>query len=177
MRLWWEAHHPKVIAFVGGLACLVVTVTTNIRVPESFKLLLQAGITLAGIVVGFLSTANSVLMSQADRPVVTELRKHGHYKSLLRYLRATVNWAFALGGMSALGLLLDSFSKTDWYTYTAAIWVTVGIGFVTSFRLVTAFFFEILENQAERMGGAEERKAAGEAIKKTETEPRSTSDS
>lgn len=114
----------------GVVACLYwfLPDLKNQRIAESFHDILGATLGLAGIGAGFLATAQSIIISFEDKPIIRSLKKTPYYQLIVSYLQSAIRFSCLLAVYSSAGLLIDL--KEPWNQARAAyfaawLWLTV----------------------------------------------------
>jgi hypothetical protein len=122
MRAWIEQAYPVLAGVAGGIVYFFVSPEFPVK-AEAAPSLFSAIISVSAIAVGFLATANSILLSIDNRPLIVKLKAVGHYTKLLQYLMWAAFWSFSLAGMSVVCFLADLRSPADWHRWLFSAWV------------------------------------------------------
>ncbi|PSB32852.1 hypothetical protein [Chlorogloea sp. CCALA 695] len=75
--------------------------------PNSFDGLFSAATTLSGIMIGFLATAMSILLTIIKSYVVQQVINAKVYDKLINYFIDAIQWLFVLLFLSFIGLFVD----------------------------------------------------------------------
>jgi hypothetical protein len=145
MALIAERSYPLVVGIASGAIYLTAPALRNHQLPDTLTGLLSAMVSVAGIAVGFLATAKSILVSIDDKEIIRKLKKVGYYKRIIGYLRSAIRWSFALAVLSAAGMLIDL--KGNWEPWKAvcfAIWLGVTVTAALSYYRVIGLFYDVL---------------------------------
>lgn len=89
LRRFMEGYLPYLLAPpVAALAC-----THPLQIPVSYHAaVVGSSLTMAAIILGFLSTSLSILIFYTETRLATELRMIGAMKSLVSYLHQSIFW-------------------------------------------------------------------------------------
>ena len=77
------------------------------KINESFHDILGAALGLAGIGAGFLATAQSIIISLEDKPIIRSLKKTPYYGLIVTYLQSAIRFSCLLAVYSSAGLMID----------------------------------------------------------------------
>lgn len=145
MKFWVEKKYPLV---VGVLAAGVYYWCAGSQpLPASAKDLFNAVITVAAIGVGFLVTAQSILIDFGDRLLSRQLKDVGLWKALLGYFRHATWWGFASAGSGALLLFfLDPMKPRAWHSLVFCCWIVIVVTAAASAYRVISIFFSFIRD-------------------------------
>jgi len=148
MELRTEKAYP-----VGG-GCLAVAIfwlaTRDRAEPEAFATLFSNTISLAGIAVGFLATAQSIMLSVGERRLLRQFRQIGYEKHLHQYFMDAIHSSFGLGIVSGLCLLADAKSEPSSFRQVTAVWLFVLCLAVLSYYRIVSLFMKVLSSPAAK---------------------------
>lgn len=95
---------------------------------------------VAGIAIGFLATAQAILLSMSSGRADRLLRDAGYYCYLVGYLSAAIHWSFGAVAVSLLGLVLfDSLPPGIQRVGALSWWYVVGTSGALVYRVVLIF--------------------------------------
>jgi uncharacterized membrane protein len=133
-----ERWHPLLLSFIitAGYFCFF----SKNSAPDSIKDLFSAMISLCGITIGFLATAQSILFSIDKKYVVQQLKNTGVYKKLINYFMEAIRWSFLLAIFSSVGLLMDLKTQQAWHPLAFGAWIflVAAAGF-SYYRVINIF--------------------------------------
>jgi len=109
----------------------------------------SAWVSIAAIGVGFLLTANSILVSADDKWILQRAKEAGVYKSLVRYMLSATRWCLFSAMLSAAALIYDPLWKLWWFPYGITVWIFLAAGAGASLLRVLSVFAEVLLGLAE----------------------------
>jgi len=138
---FFERWYPYLFAVAAGVGCYWL----DPKPPKSMVNLLAAVISVASIAVGFLGTAQAIVLSANDTRILRHLRQVGGYNLLLQYLNEAIALSFALAAISAIGLFKD-FEKNQWPRLLDSARVFIAVAATFSYIRVTRVFFKILSS-------------------------------
>lgn len=108
--------------------------------PETSTQLITSILSVSAIIVGFLATAKSILISMDGSRVVRMLKEARKYDSLVQYFMSAINWSMILAGTSAVVLLVDTKESKDWHWIPFAIWCTIlTIASCSAYRVIRIY--------------------------------------
>ena len=101
----WERWYPA----LGGLiaATTYFFAFRDVPLPKASKEILGGVVNVSAIAVGFLATAQSIIVSLGGKRMVRMLRQSGHLSALGSYLTHAIASAFMLAVLSVAMLVLD----------------------------------------------------------------------
>ena len=125
MKSIWERWHPL---FMSVFVLSVLTKFFFRRLDltsfqDSAQDIFIGATTIAGIVIGFLSASQAVLLSLDGRKIIQRLRESNVYHKLLAYLMDAIHWAFITAIISSIGLLLNFKNPQAWYIFLLVPWL------------------------------------------------------
>jgi hypothetical protein len=143
MKVFIEQWYPTGLALVATVAYLIVTRFIQWPPPHNVAAVMAAMGTFAGITVGFLATAKSILIAIDDRKIIRDLRTLGRYKRIINNIWAAIIWSLLMALLSAAWLFVDLTPPTTWsrgHTFFFATWLFVSVLAVSSFfRMINLF--------------------------------------
>ena len=113
MSASFEKHYPSVLSVLAAGLLLLALLSPLLQgwrqtILEGCAILSPAALNISAIAVGFLATAQSILLSLNETKIVRSMQSTGHYERLLTFLRsATSNsfaWALVSAGLSTFHL-------------------------------------------------------------------------
>lgn len=141
-----ERLYPTVFGLASAVLYLLFLRTE--RLPEATKDLFNAAITVAAITVGFLVTAQSILLDRDDGTIAKQLKAIGAWSSLLGYFRSATWLAFLAAGFSAVLLfLVDPKNPARWHPWIFAVWVFLVALAAGAGHRVIAIFFKLVHDK------------------------------
>lgn len=102
--IWIERGYP----FLVGLGCALLWYKLCGGAADSQRDLLGTLVSLSSIVVGFLATAMSIVVSAPDSSLIRELRTSGYSNDLIWYLKEPFSVGIVLVAVSILGYFLST---------------------------------------------------------------------
>jgi len=124
MNLFWERWHPL---FASTFTLSILTIFFQgldlTRFQDSAHDIFIGATTIAGIVIGFLSASQAVLLSLDGKKIILRLKESNVYRKLLSYLMDAIHWAFILAILSSIGLLLNFQNPQAWYVFLLIFWL------------------------------------------------------
>jgi len=134
--LAWEKWHPYLLALIGAAAWY--------RFEPVFPKgndILSASLTVGAILVGFLATAKSLLMT-LDTPVLRRLAAAGYIKDIASYMGQGIYILFIFCVWSMLGYFID----TAWPWY-GIVWFFLVASGSLAFLRVTKIMLKLFEKK------------------------------
>lgn len=147
MKVLIEQWYPTAFALAGTTVYLFIARSVQWPPKENLAAVMAATGTFAGITVGFLATAKSILIAIDDRKIVRDLRTLGRYKRIINNIWAAILWSLLLALLSAAWLFVDLKPTTSWnwsHTTFFAVWLFVALLAVASFFRMINLFKSIL---------------------------------
>jgi hypothetical protein len=141
----------KSAPFLSGTVAALLYVALHARrpLPSGIHDVFAAAVNIAAIGVGFLLTANSILVSADDKVIIRLAKEAGVYEALVRYMLSATSWCLTVAILSAVGLLFDPSWHLPWYTAALAVWLFLAIGATASLFRVLLVFAQFLLGLAE----------------------------
>ncbi len=107
-----ERHYPWFIGFVAGVGFWWLN---GGWIPPGLKDLLSGFLNVASIVVGFLVTAKSILLSIDHKWIIQRSKESGAYGMLVGYIVSATYWWLASALLSAVGVaIIPPDPLADW---------------------------------------------------------------
>jgi hypothetical protein len=142
-----ERWHPHVLGIGVAIAFAKVFHASPLNEP-ALKDIFSSALNLSGIAVGFLATANAIVLSLDNKPIVTRLKELGAYTNLVKYLIVGIRWAFTLALASAAVLLYNQFTAVQ-RVYAIAAWLGIGVVCGLACFRIARLFASILNDLAD----------------------------
>ena len=124
MGIQIERAYPCVFGVLAG--ALYYWFRDLVVLPDTFSELLAAVLTISGIAVGFLATAQSIIYSRDEGEVIKKLKQVDYYKNVVHYIGVAIHGAFVLGIASTVLILwnpdLDQSTIARW---TFGVWLAL----------------------------------------------------
>lgn len=131
MGKFWEEWNPLICAACASLLawCLI----SRFGIPTGTKDLLTAYVSTSGILVGFLATAKTILLSIDSTRVIRNLKRNNHYANLVNYIVRAIFSGIALAVISSVGAVIEWKAPTPWHARFIILWLfcAVHCGFAT----------------------------------------------
>lgn len=105
-----EKYHPFILGLVPPL--FYWWLFHDIVFSPNIIALYQAVINVSAIAVGFLITAQSILVALDSREIVTRMKQYQLYADMLKYFSSAINFSLSLCLVSGLILLTDTYNKS-----------------------------------------------------------------
>jgi ABC-type amino acid transport system permease subunit len=118
-------------------------------IPETFRAVLPSAVTVAAIGLGFLMTANSILVAASSRWIVSRARETPALRQLVRYMIAAMKWCLFSAVASVSALLFDPNWNLPWYPFGIAAWAFISAGALAALFRVLTVFSQVLLGLAE----------------------------
>lgn len=145
MKLWVERKYPLVVGILAAGAYRWCAGSQPL--PASAKDLFNAVITVAAIGVGFLVTAQSILIDVGDRFLSRQIKEVRLWKPLLGYFRHATWWGFASAGSGALLLFfLNPTEPRAWHSLVFCCWIVIVVTAAASAYRVISIFFSLIRD-------------------------------
>ena len=146
--LWFERWYP----LVGGslMAAGYCQFGPKFVVPDDLSKLFSNAITLGGISIGFLATAQSILVTVQDRELIKSFKEAGKYNYLIHYLMHAIHASFFLAAISTAGLLYTPAQPTvpvkdpKLFVLCCDVWVLCSTTAILTYYRVVRIFSRIL---------------------------------
>jgi hypothetical protein len=137
--LAWEKWHPYLLALIGAVAWYWFEPTF----PKGDDIL-SASLSVGAILVGFLATAKSLLMT-LDTPVLQRLAAAGYIKDIASYMREGIYSLFAYCAWSMLGFFVGT--KCLWF---GIVWIFLIVAGSFNFLRVTQILLKLFEKKESK---------------------------
>jgi type III secretory pathway component EscU len=108
--------------------------------------LFTAVVSVSAIAVGFLATAESILLSLESKRVMKFLKEANSFNALVDYMMSAIHLSFALAAFSAFALLVGPDAHLWWYKYAFALWLFVLSTASFSYYRIVSIFAKILRS-------------------------------
>jgi hypothetical protein len=148
LRSFWERWYPLLLG-ITFFICYFFWVR-NHSLPEQSKLtnLFSAGTTLSSITIGFLITAESILLSIDERYIVKKLKETKTYNKLVNYFMSAIQFSFGFVLMSIFCLFIDFDTNNHnlFHKLLFTSWLSFLILTSSSCYRVIAVFSDILKS-------------------------------
>jgi hypothetical protein len=102
----WEQWHPLGLAIIVGMVTALVGLSRK-SVDATVTLVLPTAVTVAAMLAGFLTTAQTLLLVLISTPAVQSLRRSGHFDRLVRFF-----WEVGRAFICFIGAALVSMAVT-----------------------------------------------------------------
>lgn len=141
-----EKHYP----WIGGLACGLACywALRDWTIPPGTKDLLTSFLNVAAIMIGFLVTGKSILISLDETWIIQKSKTAGAYEMLVGYMVAATYWWFAMVLLSAIGVAMIPPVLQDWQRLIAvrlfSIWIFIAVSATLSVVRILAIYSTIL---------------------------------
>jgi chromate transport protein ChrA len=136
---WIERIYPYIVAVVFG--GIVYALNWELEDVTNFSNVLNAIVTVSSIIIGFLGTMASVLISLTNSKVMDKIRKKKAEKVLAGYIKISIVAGLLLALYS---LALNLFEN---YTGKGSDWMLIALVVLTSFFLLSSYrIFHVLLN-------------------------------
>jgi hypothetical protein len=132
-----EDRGPVAAAGVAAILLGALVRFREVKFPEDITDLATVSIEVAAIAIGFLATAQTILLSLEHRPMIRMLRASGDFDRLVVLSFRAIHWCFGVIALSAAVLLLDMLTVgAQLQPYSVALWsVSILGGFVACFTV------------------------------------------
>lgn len=116
--------------------------------PGEVKDLFSAVVNLSAITIGFLSTAQSILLSMGNNRIIKQLKLQGgkKYIRLINFLMDAVSWSFFLAIISTIGLIANPKFQELWNSLYFSFWLFVLVTTALSYYRIIYLFSKILRS-------------------------------
>jgi hypothetical protein len=134
------------LAWLSGLIAAIgyLSLSRWISIPTGVHDLFSAAVNIAAIGVGFLLTANSILVSADEKWIVQRAKEAGAYQLLVGYLLGATRWCLAAAILSAVAMLYDPKWDLRWYPVALSVWIYIAIGAAAALVRVLNIFAQVL---------------------------------
>ncbi len=118
-----ERWFPLLMGFITTTIYLYFL--RNYSLPSSVKDLFSSTMQISSILIGFLITTLSILLSIEDKKIIQHLERLGSYNKLINYFIDATKWSFCLVTASSVGLLINFNIQQSWHYLAFATWLFV----------------------------------------------------
>jgi hypothetical protein len=141
MGRWSEDWSPLAAASADAILLGMVVHFRGVTIPADFTVLVAVSIEVAAIAIGFLATAQTILLSLEHRPMIRMLRASGDFDRLIVLSLRAIHWCFGVIVLSAAVLLIDMLQvSAQLLPYSIAFWsASILGGFVACFTVLRIF--------------------------------------
>jgi len=136
-NLFWEKIHPYAVA----LCCALLWYWCAPEFPKDDEIL-SASLSVGAILIGFLATAKSLLMT-LDTPVLKRLSDAGYIKDIASYMGEGIYLLFVFCAWTMLGYFMD----TSWPWFGLS-WFTLLIASTFAFLRVTRIMLKLFAKKS-----------------------------
>lgn len=148
MRLIWQQWYPWLLAGVAATVYLAIPSFRTFTMPASLLTVMQAVINFAAIIVGFLCTVKSILITIDDKDIVRHLKNDKRYDRVVDTIWAALIYSMLMAFVSGAWLFVDLTPTTvKWSREHAigfAVWLAVSVLAVASLYRVARLFRALL---------------------------------
>lgn len=142
MGLAVEKYYPLVMGILtAGLSAGYLPHNIQERILRE---LLNPAINISAIIVGFLATAKSILVSIQDKSIIRKLKTAKLYETTIDYMATGIRASFALALISGLSILIDPKTAAWWLPHVIGIWVGTTVFTMASVYRVIEILTKIL---------------------------------
>jgi hypothetical protein len=137
-----EKYWPYAVGVTAALLYFFVFCHWKPHKPNE---LIQSGLTIGAISVGFLANMKAILFSIEKKKVVEDLKVGGYFKYLIDYLMEAINLSFCLALLGAIGFVVD-FEDRDRLRVKLllTLWVFILSSAVAAYYRIINLFARIL---------------------------------
>ena len=134
MEKAWESWYPYVFAIIlGGIVYFFKWGITDV---EKFDLILNASVTISSIIIAFLGTMVSILVTLTSAKVMKRIRDHGAENSLTSYISQTITAGLILALYSMTLFMFLEYKGIFSNALLTVFVVLLTFLFVSSFRIM-----------------------------------------
>jgi len=127
-----ERYFPEITAVISAVASFCF----DFQFPTNSDAFLSASLTFAAILIGFLSTAQAIIMSFPSGSVMDTLKSSGYINILIQYLRLAIYGLLFFSILNLLGFFqLGSFS----YLYRLSWAASCAYSLASFYRIIEIF--------------------------------------
>lgn len=112
------------------------------RFPSKPDALLGASGGASAVLVGFLATSKTIILSLNGSLVMTKIREAGYQVTMFSYLYSALMWGFGLLVVSIIGFIVQTDSGLP--AYFEGLWVAIACLAAFTYLRVTNILFKIL---------------------------------
>jgi hypothetical protein len=152
-----ESSYPVFTGSTIGLCLIGIFLLTDVTVNETplasnISSVLASAAAISGTIVGFLSTALSILFVLSDRPYLKSVSRSGALDDLISYIvRSIFHWVL-LAISSITGLLTQGVIAAGWYDIFLAVEAGLLVAAFLSFYRATSLIASLLRKQVGYRG-------------------------
>lgn len=148
MTVWVERFAPLAIGLaVGGIGFQGRDLLLSR--PDRVAQLGSVTVAVGSIAIGFLGNACAVLLSMESVGAVVELKRSGHWSSLIGYLKGAVNLTLAFVAASAWVALLDVADGGPVVVGALCLWLLLGGWSAAATYRILHLFWMLLQNSSK----------------------------
>ena len=132
----------QAVPYVAGtvVAATYWIALRTFQAPDVLKDMMFAIVGMAGVLVGFLGTMLTILLTISDKQIVVQMRKAGRYSSVVSQLLHAIYWSGGLAVLSVIAMGIHYDPQKTWCRYAAVIWffeVTVTVmSYLRAIRII-----------------------------------------
>jgi hypothetical protein len=127
-----ERAYPFVLGVTFSFAVALTVYKLNFSASDSVKDLFASAINVGAIVIGFLDTMQSILLTLEKRRLVTYLKEANKFNRLVDYLMGAIVICIVAAVCSGVVLFLEGHKEALWYKYLLAVWVGLTVSAISS---------------------------------------------
>lgn len=114
--------------------------------PANIRDLIMAATTISAIAVGFLATAEAIIVSISRSDILQWMKDGGHYETTIDYFVDAIHFCMTTAILSGLMLLIDYKDPVKIVLWVVAAWVFIAVsGLFATYRVIS-LFSTILKN-------------------------------
>ena len=141
-----EKCYPFIFGVVAVIFCTWQNITSK-DIPQ-FRELLSASVNMSSIIIGFLATMISILITSVDKSVMQKIRKCNAIDLLTNYINvAVISGLFV--AIYSVGYSTVVYRPGGWYWYLFLLWVFVTVLFLTATFRIMQVMLKILTSIAK----------------------------
>lgn len=138
--LTFERWYPYVAAALGA----VVWYRLGQPFPSDAKEFLAAALSFAAILVGFLATAQAILMALPSDSVIAQIKSSGYIDDLVRYMREAFYGLVIFAVLNLTGFFFELSKLPLWFK---GVWVVLAVLSLFVFQRVTEIIVRIMRHR------------------------------
>ncbi|WP_339234638.1 hypothetical protein MKX40_17975 [Paenibacillus sp. FSL R5-0517] len=157
MPRWLEISYPFIFSIIIGAVSFFLKLEIN--QISKFDMILSSSVTLSSIIIAFVATMISILISISNSSVMKRINKNNGESDLITYINMTVISGLLLVTYS---LVLNVFIESSGYTsrILLSLFVTLLVFFLLStyriIRIVTVILTDVLSENKETQSAQKE---------------------
>jgi hypothetical protein len=134
----FERWYPIICSFLLALLYGALFGETFYSLP--IRDVLSSVLSVAGIIIGFVATAMSILFTIEKKQIILQLKDVEYYRMLIDYFASSIRWTFMLMLLSCIGLVGNYNQPAFWQAagFNVWLWVLLTTGF-SCYRLLEIF--------------------------------------